>query len=229
MRVLVIEDNLDIQANIADYLEPEYLLDFAYNGEEGLKLACANDYDVIVLDLNLPRLDGIELCRRYKAEARLQAPILMLTARDTLDDKEDGFAAGADDYLTKPFALRELKMRIGALANRPRVLNALELRFGDLVLDPSGQTATIGDASRRLNNMEADILKWLIQEAPNPVPGSTISYRIWGEDPPASGALRTHIYNLRRILSELQRDGGPAIAIATDRERGYRLCRDGDR
>ncbi|WP_162627748.1 response regulator transcription factor [Erythrobacter sp. KY5] len=229
MRVLVIEDNLDIQANIADYLEPEYLLDFAYNGEEGLKLACANDYDVIVLDLNLPRLDGIELCRRYKAEARLQAPILMLTARDTLDDKEDGFAAGADDYLTKPFALRELKMRIGALANRPRVINALELRFGDLVLDPSGQTATIGEASRRLSNMEADILKWLIQEAPNPVPGSTISYRIWGEDPPASGALRTHIYNLRRILSELRRGGGPAIAIATDRERGYRLCRDGER
>lgn len=225
MRVLVIEDNLDIQANIADYLEPEFLLDFAYNGEEGLKLACTNDYDVIVLDLNLPRLDGIELCRRYKAEARLQAPILMLTARDTLDDKEDGFAAGADDYLTKPFALRELKMRIGALASRPRVMNALELRFADLVLDPSSQTARVGQASRRLNNMEADILKWLIQEAPNPVPGSTISYRIWGDDPPASGALRTHIYNLRRLLSELQRDSDPVIEIATDRARGYRLSR----
>lgn len=229
MRVLVIEDNLDIQANIADYLEPEFLLDFAYNGEEGLKLACTNDYDVIVLDLNLPRLDGIELCRRYKAEARLQAPILMLTARDTLDDKEDGFAAGADDYLTKPFALRELKMRIGALASRPRVVNALELRFADLVLDPSAQTASIGEASRHLNNMEADILKWLIQEAPNPLPGSTISYRIWGDEPPASGALRTHIYNLRRILADLQPGGEPAIEIATDRARGYRLSRGGDR
>ncbi|GAA0465287.1 response regulator transcription factor [Parasphingorhabdus litoris] len=226
MRVLVIEDNLDIQSNIADFLEPEFLLDFAYNGEEGLKLASKNDYDVIVLDLNLPKLDGVEVCRRYKDEAGLQAPILILTARDTLDDKEEGFTAGADDYLTKPFALRELKMRIDAMAKRPKVLNSTELHYGELVFDPHQQTLSGKVASRRLNNMEADILKWLIQEAPNPLLSSTITYRIWGDEPPVSGALRTHIYNLRRILSNVQSSASQVVRIETDRARGYRLVLD---
>lgn len=223
MRVLIIEDNLDIQSNIADFLEPEFVLDFAYNGDEGLNLARTNDYDVIVLDLNLPRRDGIEVCRAYKTEVALQAPILMLTARDTLDDKAEGFAAGADDYLTKPFALRELKMRIEALAKRPRVMNAIKLSYGGLVLEPHSHTLSANSTSQQLNKKETLILKLLLAAAPNPVPSSTISYEIWGEEPPNSGALRTHIYNLRQVLTDIQSGSDAVVAIETDRSHGYRL------
>lgn len=219
MRVLVIEDNLDIQANIADFLEPNYVLDFAYNGDHGLELALANDYDVIVLDLMLPRRDGIDLCKAYKSEANLQAPILMLTARDTLEDKEVGFAAGADDYLTKPFALRELRIRIDALAKRPKIKNASSLNCGDLTFDPADNVVNLGSSSKPLNNKEGVILRLLMEAAPNAISGETISYRIWGEEPPNSGALRTHIYNLRKILSSLK----TRCEIETDRSRGYRL------
>ena len=120
MRLLIIEDNLDIQANIADYLENEFTLDFAYNGHQGLELALAQEYDVIVLDLVLPGRNGLDVCAEYKRQAMVQAPIIMLTARDTIDDKEAGFGVGADDYLVKPFSLRELKVRIEALARRPK-------------------------------------------------------------------------------------------------------------
>lgn len=219
MRLLVVEDNLDIQANIADFLEPEYVLDFAYNGDHGLELALANDYDVIVLDLMLPRRDGIDLCVAYKSEAELQAPILMLTARDTLDDKEAGFAAGADDYLTKPFALRELKIRINALAKRPKIKNASSLRCGALKFDPAANTISLGLASKPLNNKEGSILRLLIEASPEAISGETISYRLWGEEPPNSGALRTHIYNLRKTLLSL----GTSCEIETERSRGYSL------
>lgn len=219
MRVLVVEDNLDIQANIAEFLEPDYVLDFAYNGDHGLELALANDYDVIVLDLMLPRRDGIDLCKAYKSEANLQAPILMLTARDTLEDKEVGFAAGADDYLTKPFALRELKIRIDALAKRPKIKNATSLSCGDLAFDPADNVVSLGSSSKPLNNKEGVILRLLIEAAPNAISGETISYRIWGDEPPNSGALRTHIYNLRKIMSSLK----TRCEIETDRTRGYCL------
>jgi DNA-binding response OmpR family regulator len=225
MRVLVIEDNLDIQSNIADFLEPEFVLDFAYNGDDGLNLALANDYDVIVLDLMLPKLDGLALCLAYKSDANLQAPILMLTARDTLEDKASGFAAGADDYLVKPFALRELKMRIEALARRPRVRANAIMSFEDLVLDEDQNAVACHSASEKLNNKEALILKLLMTAAPHSVPSSTISFKIWGEDPPSGGALRTHIYNLRKILSGLQSDLGCSVILETDRARGYRLTK----
>lgn len=219
MRVLVVEDNLDIQANIAEFLEPDYILDFAYNGDHGLELALVNDYDVIVLDLMLPRRDGIDLCKAYKSEANLQAPILMLTARDTLADKEAGFAAGADDYLTKPFALRELKIRIDALAKRPKIKNAKSLSCGGLTFDPADNVVSFDSSSKPLNNKEGVILRLLIEASPDAISGETISYRIWGDEPPNSGALRTHIYNLRKILSSLK----TRCEIQTDRSRGYRL------
>jgi len=219
MRVLVIEDNIDIQANIADFLEPDYLLDFAYNGDQGLTLALANDYDVIVLDLMLPGCDGIDLCKAYKHEAKLQSPILMLTARDTLEDKESGFAAGADDYLIKPFALRELKIRIDALAKRPKIKNMSALNHGDITLELADNVIRKGSAFQPLNNKEAIILQLLLEAAPNIVAGETITYRIWGEEVPESGALRTHIYNLRKILAALE----TVCVIKTDRSRGYCL------
>nr|MBP6437942.1 response regulator [Thermomonas sp.] len=109
MRILVIEDNPDIAANLGDYLEDQgHVVDFAADGVTGLHLAVVHDFDAIVLDLNLPGMDGLEVCRKLRGEGRKQTPVLMLTARDSLENKLAGFDSGADDYLIKPFALQEV-------------------------------------------------------------------------------------------------------------------------
>lgn len=219
MRVLIVEDNLDIQANIAEYLEEDYSLDFAYSGDQGLELAVCGSYDVIVLDVMLPGRDGLEVCAAYRRAAGLQAPIIMLTARDTIDDKEAGFEAGADDYLVKPFSLRELKMRIDALARRPKSRNAPRLSFGGVALDVSGQSIQTQAGTAPLHEKEARIFALLLEAAPEVVSTADISYALWGEEPPESGALRTHIYNLRKALSGL----GVQDILHTVRGKGYAL------
>ena len=220
MRVLVVEDNLDIQANIADYLEDGFTLDFAYNGVQGLELSLSNEYDVIILDVMLPGLNGFEICKKYKASATVQAPILMLTARDTIDDKDEGFTAGADDYLVKPFSLRELKMRIEALSRRPKKRHLLKLTYGSLTLDMEGPALVVSEKSVQIHEKEASLLALLIEEYPSVVSSDAMSYKLWGDEPPESGALRTHIYNLRKTLSEC----GEKDCLETVRSRGYRLA-----
>ena len=135
MRILVVEDNRDIAANLGDYLEERgHTVDYAADGVTGLHLAVVNNFDAIVLDLNLPGMDGLEVCRKLRAEGRKQTPVLMLTARDSLDSKLSGFDSGADDYLVKPFALQEVEARLVVLARRgkaaqPRVLEVADLEF----------------------------------------------------------------------------------------------------
>ncbi|SDE10996.1 MULTISPECIES: response regulator transcription factor [Kordiimonas] len=219
MRILIVEDNLDIQANIADYLEDTYSLDFAYSGDQGLSLALENEYDVIVLDLMLPGRDGLDVCAAYRQAAGLQAPIIMLTARDTIDDKEAGFDAGADDYLVKPFSLRELKMRIEALTRRPKARQSTERSFAGLSFDAGALTVSVKDQSVVLHEKEARILGLLLDAAPDVVTSATISYALWGDEPPESGALRTHIYNLRKALGSL----GLGDLLKTRRGKGYAL------
>lgn len=220
MRLLIVEDNLDIQANIAEYLEGDhYTLDFAYTGDQGLELALNNQYDVIVLDLMLPGKDGLEVCAAYRRAAGLQAPIIMLTARDTIDDKEAGFDAGADDYLVKPFSLRELKARIEALARRPKARVQQSLSFAGLTLDPASCSVTFAAKTIVVMEKEAKILSMLLEAESNVVSGEDISYALWGDEPPESGALRTHIYNLRKSLAGI----GAPDAVKTVRGRGYVL------
>ncbi|WP_308910346.1 response regulator transcription factor [Pseudokordiimonas caeni] len=219
MRILIVEDNLDIQANIAEYLEDSYSLDFAYSGDQGLSLALRNEYDVIVLDLMLPGRDGLDVCASYRRAAGLQAPIIMLTARDTIDDKEAGFDSGADDYLVKPFSLRELKMRIEALGRRPKVRRCAPQAFAGLSLDIEAFTVSAGGQAVVLHEKEAHILGLLLEAAPALVTSSTISYALWGDEPPESGALRTHIYNLRKALATL----GMEAILQTRRGKGYAL------
>ena len=138
MRLLIIEDNADIAANLAGYLGPlGHSLDFAENGYGGLALIAQNEYDVVVLDLGLPGLDGLALCRKIRTELGKATPVLMLTARDTVEDKIAGFESGTDDYLVKPFSLAELEARLKALARRAggSVTGAV-LRVGDLSFNP---------------------------------------------------------------------------------------------
>lgn len=136
LRVLVVEDHLDIAENIGDYLTLQgHIVDFAMDGISGMHLALTQEFDVIILDLMLPGMDGLTLCRKLREEADKQTPVLMLTARDTLDDKLTGFDSGADDYLVKPFALEELYARILALAKRRAAPSQAALAVADLKMD----------------------------------------------------------------------------------------------
>ena len=204
MHILIIEDNPDIVANLYGFLEPlGYTLDVAYSGSAGIASAVNAAHDVIVLDLSLPRMDGLEVCQRLRKEHRISTPILMLTARDTELDKLTGFSAGADDYLVKPFSMRELDARLQALLRRSRnqVVDRI-LEVGELRLD----TGT-GQAWRRghllsLTPTGYKILAALMRNAPMLITREELEREIWGDCPPDSDALRTHIHALRQVLDK---------------------------
>lgn len=205
MRILIIEDNPDILANLYGYLEPRgYVVDSARNGYGGLALISENAYDAVVLDLMLPGLSGLELCRKMRAEFRLDTPVLMLTARDSLEDKAAGFDSGADDYLVKPFSLAELDMRLRALARRAagRHVPDRTLRFGELVFDPDLQSASREGRQVALTRTGYILLRVLMEAAPRIVPRAVLEQAVWGEDRPDSDALRTHIHALRQSLDK---------------------------
>lgn len=202
IRLLIIEDNPAIADNISDFLESKgYILDFAMDGIGGLHLALTQEYDVIVLDLMLPGMDGITLCQKLRKEADKQLPVIMLTARDTLDDKLLGFESGADDYLVKPFALKELEARIKALAKR-RVADTKVLSVGDLHLDLGSFEVTRQGQKIELNNTCISILKLLMEAAPNMVSRQEMENSLWGDMPPGSDVLRSHIYTLRKKIDK---------------------------
>jgi len=204
MRVLIIEDNPDIVANLYAYLEPlGYTLDSARSGEAGLAAAARGDHDVIVLDVMLPGLDGLSLCRQLRRQLRLTTPVLMLTARDTIQDKVSGFESGADDYLVKPFSLAELDVRLKALLRRARDghVQAL-LRVGDLSFDRD--TMAVSRAGRRIELTPSGykLLARLMAAAPKLVSREALEYELWGDAPPDSDALRTHIHALRQAIDK---------------------------
>ena len=202
--ILLIEDHRDIAEMVFDYLEQQgYSVDYAGDGIAGLRLGMENHYDAVVLDLMLPGLDGLDLCRRLREDARVAAPVLMLTARDTLDDKLAGFASGADDYLVKPFDLQELEARIRSLIRRRRGSVVAEiLRVGDLTLDPQTHKVTRAGRDIVVSPIGMKILKVLMQESPRVVDRRAIERAIWGDLPPVSDALRSHMYNLRKQVDK---------------------------
>lgn len=205
MRILIIEDNPDIQANLYGFLEPKgHVLDLASNGYAGLALAVQNNYDVVVLDVMLPGLSGIEVCQKLRSELKNPVPVLMLTARDTLQDKVAGFESGADDYLVKPFSLVELEVRLKALVRRASGNNAAStlLRVGELSFDPETYQATRNGQVLALTKTGYTILKCMMREAPKLVPRETLEHEVWGDDRPDSDALRTHIHALRQALDK---------------------------
>jgi DNA-binding response OmpR family regulator len=202
--VLVIEDNRDIAANIADYLEPKgHVLDFAFNGQHGLQLAVSERYDAIVLDIMLPGLDGMTLCHRLRVEACIRTPVLMLTARDQLDDKLAGFQAGADDYLVKPFSVKELEARLESLVKRSKNQGSSRLlQVADLQYDPDTMTAARGGRKLELNPIQRKLLETLLINTHRVVSREELETLIWGDELPDNDVLRTHIYHLRTVVDK---------------------------
>src|SRR5512147_1052272 len=167
MRILVVEDNRDIAANLGDYLEDRgHTVDYAADGITGLHLAVVNDFDAIVLDLNLPGMDGLEVCRKLRAEGRKQTPVLMLTARDSLDNKLAGFESGADDYLVKPFALQEVEVRLNALSRRGKGVQTRVLEVGELEYNLDTLEVRRQGKLLQLNPTALKILQALMEASP---------------------------------------------------------------
>ena len=202
LKTLLIEDDTDLAQTLIDYLALESIAcDHASNGVAGLSLIERNRYNVILLDLNLPRLDGLSVCSRLRDSGN-QTPVLMLTARDTLQNKAEGFRVGTDDYLVKPFEPEELVMRIQALARR-RSAQGQVLRFAGLQMDIDSRAVTRDDTALRLPPAGWTLLEALLRAAPDAVPRSELESALWGDEAPDSNALKVHIHHLRKAI-----DGG---------------------
>ncbi len=201
MHVLLVEDDRDLAASVADYLALEQIdVDHAYNGQAGLTLASAGHYDVLLLDLMLPRMDGLTLCEKLR-EQGIDTPVLMLTARDTLDDKVAGFRAGTDDYLVKPFAMEELIVRIQALAKR-RSGQMRKLQVADLTLDLSARQAERAGQALKLTPSGWTLLETLMRSSPSVLSKRELEQALWPDDAPDSNALKVHLYHLRQQVDK---------------------------
>jgi DNA-binding response OmpR family regulator len=219
LRILIIEDNPDLAANVGDYLVSRgHSVDFARDGLSGLHLSVSNEYDVIVLDLMLPGLDGISLCRNMREQARSAVPVLMLTARDTLDEKIEGLEAGADDYMVKPFELRELAARLDVIARRQRNPGRL-MEVADLSLDLDTFEVRRRSALLSLTPMELRLLEVLMRASPAVVSRAALEHALWGDAPPLSDALRLHVHGLRQAIDA----GFQPTLVHTVRGRGWSI------
>lgn len=203
IRVLIVEDNRDLSAIVGDYLEAKgNVSDFAYDGKSALRLALTGTYDVIVLDIMMPGLDGLEVCSQYRELSRNPARIIMLTARDTLEDILEGFRRGADDYLVKPFSLPELLARIRALSRRDRLVSQPVLRVGDLSFNRQTLEVRRQDQSIDLNPSCLKLLACLMEASPCVVPRYELEHVVWGDSPPDSDVLRAQLYKLRNAVDK---------------------------
>ena len=225
VRILLLEDNEDVRANLTEQLEQAgHEVDVALDGRSGLLMALAGEHDVLVLDLGLPRLGGLDVCRKLRAERGAGPLVLMLTARDTLEDKLEGFAAGADDYLVKPFEGAELLVRLQALARRstrqePEVLVVDDLRYdmGTLRVERAGRALV-------LNRVGLRILRELMSASPRVVTRQQLEQVLWDGFSPEGSVLRSHIFALRKAI-DLE---GLAPLVHTVRGIGYRIAREDD-
>lgn len=220
--LLIVEDHSDLAANIGDYMEAGgFAADFAADGPTAVQLAATNQYDAVILDIMLPGFDGYEVCRRLRQQLGLSIPIIMLTARDQLNDKLLGFDQGADDYLIKPFEMKELEARIKAQIRRNRgELESQPLAVGDLLFDPVSLHISRSGRTIRLSPIAIQILKLLMRESPKLVTREAIEHEIWGEETPDSDALRSHLYNLRKHIDK----PFEKKLIHTMSGLGYKLC-----
>ena len=198
---LLVEDDLDLATSLIEYLELEGVTcDHAANGVHGLQLAREYKYDVIMLDLMLPKLDGLSLCASLRRDG-LDVPVLMITARDTLDSKIEGFEAGSDDYLVKPFALKELLLRVQALAKR-RSSQPRRYVVSDLEVDTEQHQATRAGIKLALSPKEWALLEYMAKMSPNIALRDEIQRAVWGESLPDSNSLKVHMHKLRQKVDK---------------------------
>ena len=204
MHILIVEDNTEIATNIGTYLESNgHTVDFAANGVTGLHLALTNAYQVIVLDIMLPGMDGLDVCKKLRENSTLHSPILILTARDTTDDIVKGFEAGSDDYLIKPFSLQELEARLLALHRRANhqfdnpllVVDEIEVNIETHTTKRAGKNIKLKPTTLR-------ILVHLMRNSHRVVSKKELELEIWGDNPPEGDSLRAHIYNIRSLIDK---------------------------
>lgn len=222
MKILIVEDNNDLAANLGDFLELQgHVVDFAKDGVAGLQMASTMDFDAIVLDIMLPGISGLEVCNQLRKVVKKATPILMLTAKDTVEDKLIGFDCGADDYLVKPFSLREVNARILALGRRANNAVVEEvLQVADLELDMGTLTAKRSEDTIKLTPLELRILEILMRKSPNLVTRKSLEKEIWGDFPPDSDTLRTHIHGLRTAIDKNRQ----VKLLHTVRGQGFRIA-----
>ena len=202
--LLLVEDHADISEMLTSYFEGRgFSVDYAADGLTGLHLAVTNHYDVIILDLMLPGMDGLSICDKLRRDARNSTPIIMLTARDTLDDKVTGLSSGADDYLVKPFAITELEARVRAQIrrNHGEITRDL-LSVGDLEIDTSTMSVQRQGKPLNLTPIGFKILTTLVKASPAVVTRQELERKVWGDILPDSDTLRSHIYNLRKTVDK---------------------------
>lgn len=221
MRILIIEDDASIATNLYDYLEGRgYVVDAAADGITGLHLAVTQKFDAILLDLTLPGMDGLTLCRRLREDAGKDIPVLMLTARDTLEDKLEGFSRGADDYLVKPYSLREVEARLIALHKRHtgRTVHR-ELRVGELVFDPKTLSIEVAGKAVKLPPKCIRLLELMMAQPNRVFSRAELETAVWGDTQATSDTLRSQMYILRRALVK----AGGYDPIENVHGMGYRL------
>lgn len=220
--MLVVEDHAGLAVNLLEFFDhSRYILDFASDGLTALHLLACNTYDVIVLDIMLPGVSGFEVCRRIRQDMQCATPVIMMTAKDQLDDKERGFSAGADDYLVKPFDLRELQLRVDALYRRKAGFGRTQRLQAPGISYDAGQciVRTDGGQELELSGTSARIFEELIKAYPAFLSYTEIQERVWGEREVDMNTLRTHVYSLRKLLDEHFH----FPLIRTLHGRGYRL------
>jgi len=220
MRILVIEDEKKVARFIKKGLEEEgYAVDLAFDGEEGLAMVLDQVHDLIILDIALPKIDGLQVLKKLR-ERKVPAPVLLLTVRATIEDKVLGLDSGADDYLTKPFAFQELLARIRALLRRKAEVGPPLLRVEDLVLDPARHLVTRGGERIDLTSKEFALLEYLMRNADRVVTRAMISEHVWSYDfDTETNVIDVYVNYLRRKIDS----GGEKKLIHTVRGSGYVL------
>lgn len=221
MKLLIVEDDRELCNLLEKGLKKyDYICDLAYDGEAGLYYTETNEYDAIILDINLPKLDGVSLCKMVR-EKFIKTPIIMLTARTNTDDKIIGLNSGADDYLGKPFEFKELSARLHALIRRNYDKTSNVIKIGALHIDTNTKLVELNGKKIDLTAREYDVLELLCYSYPNVVSAETIIEHVWGTDSNQfSNVIRVHITNLRR---KLKNTDGEAL-IETIRGKGYMVC-----
>lgn len=203
LSVLICEDSLDIAAQLADFLSDKgFTTDNATTGKQALNLIQQHHYDLVILDIMLPDTSGYQLCAQLKNLSATHLPVLMLTARDSLSDKIEGFAKGADDYLTKPFALEEVYMRSLALSRRTLLHQNKEIQLGDLKVNLTAYEVSRQGRPISLSQIDFTILQALVLAYPDAISKRQLVSKVWGDDAPETDALRSHVYTLRNALDK---------------------------